>query len=73
MALAERLTDVLRAECASQDLRKGTWGVHVMAMRQDGSLYEVGHVSDALIWHDLTAAHAAINRIKFFAQPKDTP
>lgn len=59
------LADVLRAETAGQDLHSGPHGVHVCAMRQDGTLYELGSVSAALVYQKPEAARAAIERIKF--------
>lgn len=59
------LADVLRAEAAGQDLQEGPHGVHVCAMRQDRTLYELGSVSEALVYQDPQAARAAIDRIKF--------
>ena len=62
---ARLLADVMRAEAASQDLQEGPHGVHVCAMRQDRTLYELGSVSEALVYQDPQAARAAIERIKF--------
>jgi hypothetical protein len=62
---ARPLADVLRAEAAGQDLHEGPHGVHVCAMRQDRTLYELGSVSEALMHQDPQAARAAIERIKF--------
>ena len=57
--------DVLRAEVAGQDLQEGPYGLHVCAMRRDERLYELGHVSETLVYQNPQAAHAAISRIKF--------
>jgi hypothetical protein len=62
---ARLLADVLRAEAAGQDLQEGSNGVHVCAMRQDRTLYELGYVSEALVYQNPEAARAAIERIKF--------
>lgn len=62
---ARLLADVLRAETAGQDLQEGPHGIHVCAMRQDRTLYELGSVSDALVYQNPQAARAAIERIKF--------
>lgn len=59
------LADVLRAEAAGQDLHEGPHGVHVCAMRQDGTLYELGSVSESMVYQKPEAARAAIERIKF--------
>ena len=70
MSTARFFTDVLRAEAAGQDLQEGPCGLHVCAMRRDGRLYELGHVSETLIYQNPQAAHAAISRIKFRAPYK---
>jgi hypothetical protein len=62
---ARLLADVLRAETAGEDLQEGPHGVHVCAMRQDRTLYELGSVSEALVYQDPQTARAAIERIKF--------
>ena len=62
---ARLLADVLRAEAAGQDLQEGPHGVHVCAMRQDRTLYELGSVSEALVYQNPQAARAMIERIKF--------
>lgn len=59
------LADVLRAEAAGADLQEGPHGVHVCAMRQDRTLYEIGSVIAELVYQDPQAARAAIERIKF--------
>ena len=59
------LADVLRAESAGQDLQEGDDGIHVCAMLEDGTLYEIGMVSDTMIYQDPRAAWKAISRIKF--------
>ena len=59
------LADILRAEAAGQDLQEGPYGVHVCAMRQDRTLYELGSVSESLVYQNPDAARAAIERIKF--------
>lgn len=70
MTDAERLTDTLRAEARGQDLREGPYGVHVYAMRNDGTLYELGSVSESMVYQDPQAARAAIERIKFARVPR---
>lgn len=60
-----KLSDVLRAEGVGQDLQEGPHGVHVYAMRQDRTLYELGSVSAELVYQNPRAARAAIERIKF--------
>lgn len=65
MQHARLLADVLRAEAAGQDLQEGPHGVHVCAMRQDRTLYELGSVSEALVYQNPQKARAAIERIKF--------
>ncbi len=62
---ARLLADVLRAETAGEDLQEGPRGVHVFAMSQDRTLYELGSVSQALVHQDPQAARAMIERIKF--------
>jgi hypothetical protein len=64
-AHARLLADVLRAETAGQDLQEGPHGVHVCAMKQDGTLYELGSASESLVYQQPDAARAAIERIKF--------
>lgn len=65
---ARRFADVLRAETAGEDLRDGPHGIHVFAMSREGLLYELGSVSDVLVYQNHTAARAAIDRIKFAAK-----
>jgi hypothetical protein len=65
MATEENTADVLRAEVAGLDLQEGPHGVHVWAMRQDRTLYELGSVSEALVYQNPDAARAVIERIKF--------
>jgi len=60
-------TDVLRAEAAGLDLQEGQYGVHVYAMRQDGTLYELGSVSESMVYQDPQGARTMISRIKFQA------
>ena len=55
----------MRAETAGQDLQEGPHGIHVCAMRQDRTLYELGSVSEALVYQDPQGSSAAIERIKF--------
>ena len=62
---ARHLAAVLRAEAAGQDLLEGPNGMHVYAKAQDGRLYELGWVSDALIYQDPEGARKALERIKF--------
>ena len=59
------LGDVMRAEHAGQDLQEGPYGVHVFAKRKDGTLYELGSVSEDMVYQDRALALAAIDRIKF--------
>lgn len=63
--LRERYADILRAEVAGEDLQEGPGCIHVCAMRIDGTLYELGHVSADLCYQDRAAAHFAISKIKF--------
>jgi len=71
----KRFADVLRAEVAGVDLQEGPYGVHVFAMRQDRSVYELGSVSESMVYQNPAAAHAAISLIKFWRQrkPNGTP
>lgn len=62
---SRRLADVMRAECAGEDLHDGGHFIQVCAMRQDRTLYELGRVSSALVYQSPDAARAAISRIKF--------
>ncbi len=62
---ARLLADVMRAEVAGEDLQEGEFGVHVCAMRQDRTLYELGSVSAEMCYQDPDAARLAIRRIKF--------
>lgn len=59
------LTDVLRAEAAGQDLQEGRYGVHVYAMREDGTLYELGSVCTYLVLNEPEVTRSVIKRIKF--------
>lgn len=65
------LTDVLRAEACGQDLYQDTEGnVQIRAMRKDGSLYRIGHVTTAFLAQCPEAARHAIDMIKFnFGNP----
>ena len=63
--LRERYADILRAEVAGEDLQEGPGCIHVCAMRIDGTLYKLGHVSADLCYQDRAAADFAISRIKF--------
>jgi hypothetical protein len=65
ISYARYLADVLRAEAAGQDLREGRYGVHVYAMREDGTLYELGNVSAQTVYKNPDEARMAIERIKF--------
>lgn len=70
----QRFADAMRAECAESDLVEGPLGVHVLALREDGTHYELGSVSEAAIYQDPAGAMAAISRIKFAAtQPAKEP
>lgn len=62
---SQLLSDILRAEVAGEDLQEGPHGILVCAMRQDGTLYEIGRVSMALVMQSPEGAHAAIEHIKF--------
>lgn len=65
----ELLTDVLRAEAANQDLQEDDQGnIVVCAMREDGTLCELGTVTMAMVFQDADAARYAISRIKFAAR-----
>lgn len=57
--------DALRAEVMDEDLRDGDGYLQVCAMRQDGSLYEIGRISWAMVYQNPEAAKEAISRIKF--------
>lgn len=61
----ELLADVIRAEAAGEDLQEGPFGIHVCAMRKDGELYELGSVSESMVFQDPKAARIAISKIKF--------
>ncbi len=63
------LADVMRAEVAGKDLEEGPHGVHVLAMRQDGTRYELGSVSAEQCYQDPDGARLLINRIKFAPRP----
>ena len=56
---------VLRAEAFGVDRILGPLGLHIHAMRADGSLYQLGSVSDATMEQDPKGAEMAIQRIKF--------
>ena len=62
---ARLLADVLRAEIAKLDLQEGQHGLHVLAMRQDRTLYEIGSVSENLVLQNPKMARSLIDRIKF--------
>jgi hypothetical protein len=66
------LADILRAESFGQDLQESDsgQGIHVCAMLQDGTLYEVGSISMALAYQDPKAAMMAAERIKFSSMRK---
>lgn len=64
---AKRLADILRAEAVGKDLQDDGHRLVVCAMREDGSLYELGFVSEAAIMQDPSGARAAVERIKFSA------
>lgn len=61
----ELLSDILRAEVAHKDLQEVPHGVAVFAMRNNGDLYEIGHVSQEIAYGDPSKARALIERIKF--------
>lgn len=63
--LSQRLADVMRAEVAGRDLTEGPFGVHVWAMREDGTLYALGSVSFSALAQSPDAALDAIERVKF--------
>jgi hypothetical protein len=64
--LRDRLADVMRAEAAGKSLAEGEQQrVHVLAMRRDGTLYELGHISANLVYQDPAGAKILIERIKF--------
>lgn len=65
--MSKRLVDVLRAEAAGEDLQEGPHGVHVFAMRKDGSTYQIGYVSFSAIYQNTSGVMDAISRIKFGA------
>lgn len=65
MKLATSLADVLRAEAEGEDLHSAGHCLIVRAMRKDGTLYEIGSVSAALVCQKPDMAKAAIERIKF--------
>lgn len=64
------LADVLRAEAFGEDLQEGPYGIHICAKRPDGSLSELGYVSEALVYQNPQAARALIERIKFAPRRK---
>ena len=59
------LACVLRAEAFGADRIRGPLGLHIHAMRADGSLYHLGSVSDAAMGQDPKGSEMAIQRIKF--------
>lgn len=59
------LADVLRADACGKDLQEGPYGIHICAKRPDGSLYELGSVSETLVYQNPQAARTLIERIKF--------
>ena len=73
MTTIEHMSSILRAEASGQDLQEGDDGIHVCAMRQDGSLYELGYVSETLVYQNPQAAQMAIDKIKFFATQRRKP
>ena len=68
------LACVLRAEASGRDRIRGPFGLHIQAMRADGSLYQLGSVSDACLGQDPEGAEKLIQRLKFnMAEDADTP
>jgi hypothetical protein len=65
------LGDVLRAEAAGLDLQDGQYGMHVYAMRENGTLYELGSVCTALVLNEPEVTRAIIERIKFGGRAND--
>lgn len=60
------LADVLRAEHNGNDLQQdNNENIVVCSEKEDGTLYQLGHVSQALVYQSPDMAKAAINRIKF--------
>ena len=63
---ALKMAMVIRAEVNGNDLHETNDGrVVVCAEDEDGTLYEIGHVTAELIAQDIQGARRAISRIKF--------
>ena len=74
-APCSRWADILRAEVNGRSLDEDDQGnLCVLAEREDGTFYSIGHVTMSLVYQDPSAARAAIERIKFSpANTKDMP
>lgn len=60
------LANILRAEHNGNDLQQdNNENIVVCAEKEDGTLYRLGHVSQALVYQAPDMARAAISRIKF--------
>ena len=60
------LANILRAEHNGNDLQQdNNENIVVCAEKEDGTLYRLGCVSQALVYQDPYMARAAISRIKF--------
>lgn len=61
------LADILRAENNGNDLQEDDTGMRIVvcAERQDGTLYELGHVLHSAVLQHPEQARMAISRIKF--------
>lgn len=66
-----RLADTLRAEMHGNDLQDDGHRIAVCAEREDGTLYELGHVTANAVYQDPNAARAMIGRIKFGSRHPD--
>jgi glucose dehydrogenase len=73
-AAVELLADTLRAEHNGVDLQQDDQlNLIVCAQQKDGTLYELGRVSGAMVYQNPEAAHMAIGRIKFRARLAQPP
>ena len=68
---ASMLRDVMRAEHAGKDLQEHQFRMCVFAMRQDGTLYELGSVCMLSMLQDKFGSLRAIERIKFTRRDTD--
>jgi len=59
------MSDVIRAESFDLDLQEGDHGISVCCMKKDGSIHEIGFVSDEMALNSPANARRAIEIIKW--------